>query len=106
MKTKYQLLTNQTFLYVKSKNITNVVYSDIAKELGITRQTVAQEYKAVVDWNCLDIKNYHDEVSDKYQKAVKILKDLIPGIYLPGDISALLGVSIKTLQRHKAIEYT
>ena len=37
MKTKYQLLTNQTFLYVKSKNITNVVYSDIAKELGITR---------------------------------------------------------------------
>ena len=42
---EFALLTNSTYLYLLQHKGIKVNYSAIASEVGLTRQTVAREYK-------------------------------------------------------------
>ena len=98
---EFALLTNSTYLYLLQHKGIKVNYSAIASEVGLTRQTVAREYKEfcnLENWDKLFlIKDFHNDEPNKNLRALKILHDLRPDIIGIESIAKALGISAKTL---------
>lgn len=79
----YTLLTNSTYLYLLKNPTAEIVYTTIAKEVHLTRQTVAKEYQYLVNNNIdytqneLGIINFYFEVPSPTERAICIFLDLV-----------------------------
>lgn len=93
----YELLTNSTYLYLIENKPIKWNYSQLSRELGITRQTISKEYdefKDLENWNTLfDIQDFHNEEPNKIKRAVLILEDLRPDIETTAEKAEALGVA-------------
>ena len=74
----YSILLNQIYLYLKQYPANKPNFSQIAKKVGLSRQTVAKEYAKIKekDWDRFNIKNFYEDVDNKYKRALKIIGDL------------------------------
>ena len=95
----YSLLLNQTYLYLKQYPANKPNFSQIAKKIGITRQTIAKEYARIKeeDWDKFDIKDFHEDIDNKYKRALKIISDLDNKYYNLTELSEMLKISPETL---------
>ena len=95
----YSLLLNQTYLYLKQHPANKPNFSQIAKKIGITRQTIAKEYAKIKeeDWDKFDIKDFHEDIDNKYKRALKIISDLDNKYYNLTELSEMLKTSPETL---------
>ena len=95
----YSLLLNQTYLYLKQYPANKPNFSQIAKKIGITRQTIAKEYAKIKkeDWDKFDIKDFHEDIDNKYKRALKIISDLDNKYYNLTELSEMLKISSETL---------
>lgn len=95
----YSILLNQIYLYLKQYPANKPNFSQIAKKVGLSRQTVAKEYAKIEekDWDRFDIKNFYEDVDNKYKRALKIIGDLDNKYYNLRELSEMLGVSVETL---------
>lgn len=99
----YSLLLNQTYLYLKQYPANTPNFSQIAKKIGITRQTIAKEYARIKeeDWGKFDIKDFHEDIDNKYKRALRIISDLDNKYYNLRELSEMLKISLKTLSDHR-----
>lgn len=99
----YSLLLNQTYLYLKQYPANTPNFSQIAKKIGITRQTIAKEYARIKeeDWDKFDIKDFHEDIDNKYKRALRIISDLDNKYYNLTELSEMLKISLKTLSDHR-----
>ena len=99
----YHLLLNQTYLYVLQHPNEKVNYSKIGREVGLTRQTVAKEYQEFSDLenlNCFNIKEFYNEETNKYRRAMMILSDIDDNYYSLRETARVLGVSKDLIYRY------
>lgn len=98
---EYELLTNSTYLYLLQHKGIKVNFSAIGLAVGLTRQTVAKEYKefcGIEEWDKLfPIREFYNDETNKNLRAVRILHDLRPDITGVETIANALGISTKTL---------
>lgn len=99
---KYKLLLNQTYLYVLQHQHLKLNFSEIAREIGLTRQTVSKQYEEFKDLsplNCFHIQNFYNEENDKYKRAILILNDICDKQLTQDNIAQKLGVSRATINK-------
>lgn len=97
----YHLLLNQTYLYLLQHPEFKINKSKISKEVGLTRQTVSKELQEITNLdNELGIKDFHNDISNKYERALAIISDIDKSTYTVTQMSAMLGVSTKTLCKY------
>ena len=101
----YSLLLNQTYLYLKQHPTNKPNFSQIAKKIGITRQTIAKEYAKIKeeDWDKFDIKDFHEDIDNKYKRALRIISDLDNKCYNLRELSEMLKISSETLSDYYSI---
>lgn len=98
---EYALLTNSTYLYLIQNKGIKINFSQISRELGLNRKTIAKEYEELIQYHnwydCFDIKNFYNEEKNKNYRAYLILRDIRPDITAIEEIANALGISAKTL---------
>lgn len=96
----YSILLNQTYLYVKQHPYERINFSKIATILGLSRHTVSKQYLQIEMSDNFDISNYHEDIADKYQRAVAIIKDLEPKEYTTAEYAIMLKITKSVLEEH------
>lgn len=104
---RYKLLLNEVYLYVKQHPeimIASGKYTKLEELVSVARKTLIKQYKAmesiIFTKNDLEIKNYYNELDNKYHRAYYILRDLVGESLTIGKASKLLGISEKTMYEH------
>lgn len=96
----YSILLNQTYLYVKQHPYEKINFSKIATILGLSRHTVAKQYNQIEMSNNINISNYHEDIADKYKRAIAIIKDLEPKEYTMSEYAIMLKITKSVLEEH------
>ena len=98
---KYKMLINPIYLWKLQYPTDKINYSNLSNELGLTRQTISKLAKEAEEMPQLPIVNYHNELNNKYERAIAIYKDLVPkSHYVSQEIADALGVSRATISKY------
>ena len=99
---EYKLLLNQTYLYVLQNQYQKPNFSEIAHQIGLTRQTVSRQYEEFKDLsplNYFNITNFYNEETNKYKRAILILNDICDEQLTQDNIAQKLGISRATVNK-------
>lgn len=98
----YSLLTNSTYLYLLKHPGASINYSAIAREVHLTRQTVAKEYQFLINNNIdyqqneMGIKNFYLEVPNPNERAICIFLEL-NGLTTVEELARKLNIATSTV---------
>ena len=108
----FKILTDEVYLFLLEHpyKAMNINYSKLEQEIGIGRKAISAKFKKLkalgyIDeedrvLNVLDIKIFYSNIKDKYERALRILKDIMQEDF-PDNLTAatrILGVSEHTLK--------
>ncbi len=97
----YKLLLNQSYLYLLQNPRDKVNCSELGRILGLNRKTVAKELEEIESFdNIFNIKNFHNEILNKYERAIAIVKDIDERKYTVAELAKRLDISEKTLIKY------
>lgn len=108
----FKILVDEVYLFLLEHpyKAMDVNYSKLEQEIGIGRKAISTRFKKLktlgyIDeegrvLNVFDIKEFYPQVTDKYERALRILRDIMQEDF-PDNLAAatrLLGVSDHTLK--------
>ena len=97
----YKLLLNQTYLYLLQHQGEKLNQSEIGRRIGLNRKTVKKELDDIPELiNYYNIVDFHNDISNKYMRALAIIKDIDGKNYSVAELARKLDISEKTLAKY------
>lgn len=97
----YKLLLNQTYLYLLQHQDEKLNQSEIGRRIGLNRKTVKKELDDIPELiNYYNIIDFHNDISNKYVRALAIIKDIDDKNYTVAELARKLDISEKTLSKY------
>ena len=97
----YKLLLNQTYLYLLQHQNEKLNQSEIGRRIGLNRKTVKKELDDIPELiNYYNIVDFHNDISNKYVRALAIIKDIDDRDYTIAELARKLDISEKTLAKY------
>ena len=97
----YKLLLNQTYLYLLQHQNEKLNQSEIGRRIGLNRKTVKQELDDIPELvNYFNIVDFHNDISNKYFRALAIIRDIDDKDYSIAELARKLDISEKTLAKY------
>lgn len=97
----YKLLLNQTYLYLLQHQGEKLNQSEIGRRIGLNRKTVKKELDDIPELiNYYNIVDFHNDISNKYVRALAIIKDIDDKNYTVSELARELDISEKTLAKY------